>query len=334
MLLFQPCEEFGNGAQSMVQEGLVQKVPRPEVCTAQHVITEPAAGTVAVAEGPVLSMAATVHVRVFGAGSHGSMPHLGVDPVVLAAKIILSAQTLVSREVAPSDFAVVTVGAVEAGSSANVIPDSALLKVNVRAYDTAILEHLVAGLERIVRAECEAARSPREPEFERVGLYPLTSNDPAATAAVRRALVGQFGEDHVMVMEPATTSEDFSLIPEAFGVPSCYWGIGGYVEGSEVFPNHSPRWAPALQPTLRTGTAAATAAILGLLADGILAAPGARGPTRLRTAGPSPGPDDTRGAERDPLPWWSGGPPIAVPPAHAPSCRPPPSPDGSRTRYR
>lgn len=120
-----------------------------------------------------------------------------------------------------------------------------------------------------MRAECEAARSPKEPRFERMALYPVTDNDAAATDAVRKALTSHFGGDRVEQMEPATASEDFSIIPDAFGVPYCYWGFGGYAEGSEMFPNHSPQWAPDLQPTLRTGTEAAAAAILGLLADGI-----------------------------------------------------------------
>lgn len=269
VMLFQPGEEFGDGARTMVADGLVERVPRPEVCLSQHVLTSPVAGKVAVAEGPVLSTSLSLTVQVFGSGSHGSMPHLGVDPVVLAAKIIVSIQTLVSRETAPGEFAVVTVGSMHAGNSANVIPDSAELKLNFRAYSDEVLERLVEGVERIVRAECEAARSPKEPRFERMALYPVTDNDAAATDAVRKALTSHFGGDRVEQMEPATASEDFSIIPDAFGVPYCYWGFGGYAEGSEVFPNHSPQWAPDLQPTLRTGTEAAAAAILGLLADGI-----------------------------------------------------------------
>lgn len=269
VMLFQPGEEFGDGARTMVEAGLVGQVPAPEVCLSQHVLTEPAAGKVAVAEGPVLSTSQSMTVQVFGSGSHGSMPHLGVDPVVLAAKIIVSIQTLVSREIAPGEFGVVTVGSMHAGSSANVIPDSATLKLNFRAYSEEVLQLLVEGMERIVRAECEAAQSPREPHFETIAEYPVTDNDPAATAAVRSALVDHFGEDRVEEMDPATASEDFSIIPDAFGVPYCYWGFGGYAEGSEVLPNHSPKWAPDLQPTLRTGTEAAAAAILGLLTNGI-----------------------------------------------------------------
>ncbi|MBE9403174.1 amidohydrolase [Brachybacterium sp. p3-SID1565] len=267
LMLFQPGEEFGDGAQTMVEDGLMDALPRPEVCLSQHVLTEPVSGKVAVAEGPVLSTSQSMTVEVFGSGSHGSMPHLGVDPVVLAAKIVTSLQTLVSRELSPQEFGVVTVGSLHAGSSPNVIPETATLQLNFRAYSEEVLQRLVEGMERIVRAECQAARSPREPRFETISQYPVTDNDPAVAAAVRDALVAHFGEDRVEQMDPATASEDFSLIPEAFGVPYCYWGFGGYAEGSEVLPNHSPHWAPDLQPTLRTGTEAAAAVILGLLAD-------------------------------------------------------------------
>ena len=265
LALFQPGEEIAAGAQAMVEDGLVEKVPRPEVCLGQHVLTTPVAGKVAVAPGPVLSSSVSMRVRVHGAGSHGSMPHLGVDPVVLASSIVGRIQTLVSREISPADFGVVTVGALHAGTSANIIPDQALLAMNFRAYSEEILDHLVDGVQRMVRAECEASRSPREPEFEMFNHYPVTDNDKQVTARVRAAFEAQFGTERVETMAPATASEDFSGIPDAFGVPYCYWGVGGYVQGREIAPNHSPFFAPDQQPTLRTATEAAASAAFALL---------------------------------------------------------------------
>ncbi|MGP5717430.1 amidohydrolase [Brachybacterium tyrofermentans] len=264
--LFQTGEEKAAGARSMVADGLVDKVPTPDVCLGQHVLTTPEAGKVAVASGPVLSTASSAKIVVHGAGSHGSMPHLGVDPVVLASAIVTRLQTLVSREISPSDFGVVTVGSLQAGSSANIIPDSATMLLNFRAYSEEILEQLIDGVERIVRAECEAARSPKEPEIELYDRYPLTDNDPDAAEVVRQGFLEQFGPDRVEEMSPATASEDFSIVPDAFGAPYCYWGCGAYAEGRETFPNHSPLWAPDLQPTLRTGTEAAVTAVLAHLA--------------------------------------------------------------------
>ena len=263
--LFQPGEEIAAGARSMVEDGLIDKVPAPDVCLGQHVLTSPAAGKVAVAPGPVLSSSVSMRVLVHGAGSHGSMPHLGVDPVVLAAAIVTRIQTLVAREIAPGDFGVVTVGALHAGTSANIIPDRAELALNFRAYSDQVLDHLVGGVERMVRAECEAARSPKEPEFELFNRYPVTDNDPQVAERVKEAFVGQFGPERVEHMDPVTASEDFSGIPAAFGVPYCYWGTGAYAEGRVAAPNHSPLWAPDMQPTLRMGTEAAASAAFALL---------------------------------------------------------------------
>ena len=266
--LFQPGEETAAGAAAMVADGLIDKIPAPDACLGQHVLTSPAAGKVAVAPGPVLSSSVSMRVRVHGAGSHGSMPHLGVDPVVLAAAIVTRIQTLVAREIAPGDFGVVTVGALHAGTSANIIPDQAELALNFRAYSEEILDHLVEGVQRMVRAECEAARSPRPAEFELFNRYPVTDNDPQLAAQVREAFIAQFGPERVEHMDPVTASEDFSTIPDAFGVPYCYWGFGGYAQGREAAPNHSPLWAPDLQPSLSTGTEAAASAAFALLGRG------------------------------------------------------------------
>lgn len=263
--LFQPGEETAAGARSMIEDGLREKIPAPAVCLGQHVLTSPAAGMVQVAPGPVLSSSVSMTVTVHGAGSHGSMPHLGVDPVVLASAIVTRIQTLVAREIAPGDFGVVTVGALHAGTSANIIPDQARMALNFRAYSEEILDQLVEGAQRIVRAECAAARSPEEPAFELFNHYPVTDNDPGIAETVRSAFVDQFGPGRVVHMDPVTASEDFSVLPDAFGVPYCYWGFGGFVAGREPAPNHSPMFAPDLQPTLRTGTEAAASAAIALL---------------------------------------------------------------------
>jgi amidohydrolase len=265
LALFQPGEEIAAGAAAMVEDGLVEKLPSPQLCLGQHVLTSPAAGKVAVAPGPVLSSSVSMRVLVHGSGSHGSMPHLGIDPVVLASAIVTRIQTLVAREIAPGDFGVVTVGALHAGTSANIIPDRAELALNFRAYRDEVLDHLVEGVQRMVRAECAAARSPQEPEFELFNRFPVTDNDPEIAERVRAAFEGQFGPERVEHMDPVTASEDFSGIPHAFGVPYCYWGVGAYTEGRETAPNHSPLWAPDQQPTLRVGTEAAASAAFALL---------------------------------------------------------------------
>jgi hippurate hydrolase len=263
--LFQPGEETAAGARAMVAEGLVGKVPKPDVALGQHVLTVPAAGKVGTAAGPMLSTGTCLRVTVHGKGSHGSMPHLGVDPVVLASSIVMRLQTIVSRELAPGQFGVVTVGSLQAGTKANIIPDRAVLLLNIRAYDDAVRDHLLASIERIVLAECQAAASPHSPEIEPYDSYPLTNNDPGVTEKVTAAFVAHFGQGRVETLAPVPASEDFSVIPDAFGVPYTYWGFGGFIEGQELVPNHSPHFDPAMQPTLRTGTEAAVVAALAFL---------------------------------------------------------------------
>lgn len=263
--LFQPGEETGKGAASMVADGLVDKVPKPDVALGQHVLATPWVGQVGTVAGPMLSTGACLKVTVFGKGSHGSMPHLGVDPVLLAASIVMRLQSIVAREIAPGDFGVVTVGSLQAGTKANIIPDRVVLLLNIRAYDTAIRDKIIAAIERIVRAECAATGSPQDPEIETFESFPLTDNDPDVTAKVTAALKAGLGEDRVVTLSPITASEDFSVIPDAFGIPYCYWGFGGFAEGTAPLPNHNPGFAPVIQPTLSTGTEAAVTGILAYL---------------------------------------------------------------------
>ena len=263
--LFQPGEETAQGAQSMVDDGLVDKIPKPDVALGQHVLSWPTAGKVATAPGPALSTGASFRVNVYGKGSHGSMPHLGVDAVVLASSIVIRLQTIVARQLAPSEFGVVTVGSLQAGTKSNIIPDSATMLMNIRAYDTGVRERLIDGIERIVKAECEAARSPREPEIEIFDSYPLTDNDAAVTEKITAAFVDHFGAERVEHLQPLPASEDFSVIPTAFDIPYTYWGFGGFAEGQEALPNHNPGFAPVIQPTLRTGTEAAVASVIAYL---------------------------------------------------------------------
>lgn len=251
----------------MVDDGLAEKIIQPDVALSQHVTPMPAyAGEVAVGSGPALSTAASLKITLHGTGSHGSMPHLGVDPVLLASAIVTRLQSIVAREINPSDFAVVTVGSIQAGSKANIIPAEATLLLNVRAYSEDIRTQLLEAIKRIVIAECQASGTPKEPEFEVFDLYPLTDNDESVSATVKDAMVEHFGIKKVKDLTPLTASEDFSNIPSAFGIPYTYWVFGAYSEGAQSYPNHNPKFLPELQPTLSTGTEAAITATLAFLA--------------------------------------------------------------------
>lgn len=264
--LFQPAEETASGARAMLDAGLVDAIPRPDVAFAQHVLGLEA-GTVGVKVGPVLSAGDSIRITLHGKGSHGSMPHLSVDPVVLAAAVVLRLQTIVAREVEPGEFAVVTVGSSVAGTKSNVIADRAVLLVNVRTYDDDVRRQVLAAIERIVRAECEAAGSPQPPTFDYYDQYPLTHNDAEVAAVVTRAFREHFGDGRVVDLGRVPASEDFSRVPDAFGSPYFYWGVGGFPAGGDAPPNHSPYFAPLVQPTLDTGTAALVVAALSHLDD-------------------------------------------------------------------
>lgn len=275
--VFQPGEEEADGALSMLRDGLVDAVPRPDVALGQHVMPG-IAGQVAISEGPVLSQGDSVHITVHGRGAHGSMPHLAVDPVVLASSIVLRLQAIVSREIPPGTFSVVTVGALNAGTKSNVIPATAELRLNLRHYDADVRDQVIAALERVVRAECEASGCPRDPEFEYYDQYPLTSNDPDQEQTVRAAFEEAFDDDQVITMAPSTASEDFSHLPDAFDAPYVYWTVGGtdpdlyrraQADGtvaSDVPANHQSAFVPELHPTLAVMTRAQVAAALAYLA--------------------------------------------------------------------
>ncbi|MFB7549908.1 M20 family metallopeptidase [Streptomyces sp. NPDC056154] len=270
--LFQPSEENGDGAQAMIDDGLTSRAPRPDVVLAQHVLPYPA-GYVGTRPGSFLSAADSLRVTVHGRGAHGSMPQAAVDPVVMAAMIVVRLQTIVSRELAATTPAVVTVGSIHAGSGPNVIPDSAVIQLNVRTYDDATRNQVLKAIERIVRAECEASGAPRAPEIEKTAAFPPTVNDEEATRRVAEAFAAHFGDDaHTIDLQ--TASEDMSELPQAFAAPFTYWGIGGidadlYAEAArkgtiaqDVPVNHSPDFAPVIQPTLDTGVSAMTVAAL------------------------------------------------------------------------
>ncbi|WP_276847612.1 amidohydrolase [Corynebacterium pyruviciproducens] len=257
--VFQPGEETAQGAKDMVDSGIADVLPKLDVYLGQHVLASIPGGTVGSKPGPMFTAASSIRIKVFGKGSHGSMPELGVDPVVLASSIVLRLQTIVSREVAARDMAVVTVGSLQAGQKSNTIPDDATLLINTRAFDHEVEKHVHEAIERIVKAECEAARSPKEPEIEYYDVYPLTNNAEEPYDKVRVAFDSYFGEDSIDIT-PQSASEDFSHIPDAVDAPYMYWGLGGFADQENAPGNHNPGFAPDLQPTLDRGAEAAVVA--------------------------------------------------------------------------
>ncbi|WP_459612130.1 amidohydrolase [Corynebacterium urogenitale] len=265
--LFQPAEEVTQGANNMINDGLASKIPAPDVCLGQHIVAGPA-GTVFTAPGPVLTACDTITITLHGKSAHGSSPHLSLDPGYLAAMIVVRLQGIVGREVAPSDFAVITVGSLIAGHTNNTIPDTATLVLNCRFYDTDVRDKTYAAIERVVHGECAASGCTTPPDIEYSAHGELTDNSPSAFKQVRPVFDATFGPDSADA-EPWTASEDFSEIPRHFEVPYIFWTIGVtdrelWESGKDVPGNHSGNFAPVPGMVTR-GVEAATAGVLSYL---------------------------------------------------------------------
>jgi amidohydrolase len=265
MPVFQPAEETGAGAQAMIDDGLMTRFPKPDVVLGQHVMVGPA-GLIGGRAGVITSAADSLQIRMFGRGAHGSMPQAAIDPVIMAAATVLRLQTIVSRELAATDAAVVTIGSLQAGTKENVIPDEAVIKLNVRTFDEGVRARVLTAITRIVNAEADASGAPRRPEITPIDRYSLVTNDPDATRRVLDAFRSHFPADRIRETDPTSASEDFGTFGVQWHAPSVFWFIGGtdpdiYAKAKasgrvgELPTNHNPRFAPVLHPTLETGVA-------------------------------------------------------------------------------
>jgi len=276
MVVFQPGEETAQGAQAMIDDNLLGRFPEPVVVLGQHVMPG-AAGDIAGSAGPITSAADSLQIRLFGRGAHGSMPQAAVDPVVMAAATVMRLQTVVSREVAATEAAVVTVGVLQAGTKENVIPDEAIIKLNVRTFDVEVRQRVLQAIERIVNAEAEASGAPRKPEITPLDRYPLNLNDETASNRIAEAFRAHFSATRVHHTGPAPASEDFGCFGTAWHVPSVFWFVGGTDPGAyakakaagtlnKLPVNHSPQFAPVIHPTLETGVETLVVGALAWLA--------------------------------------------------------------------
>lgn len=273
MLVGQPAEETISGAKAMVNDGLLTRFPKPDVAVALHVFNLFPAGKVGIFPGIMSTNADSLRITIYGKGGHGSAPHTAVDPIVIAARTILALQTIPSREVKPGEMAVVTVGYIRAGTKNNIIPDQAELGLTVRTYKAEVRKQVLAAITRITKAEAEAGGAPREPSIEHYESTDSVYNDPALAQRLRGTLESALGKDNVVLEEPDTGSEDFSYFVEQ-GVPGFYFGLGGAdpekfaqakAAGTSLPSNHSPLFAPDVDPALHTGITAEVAVLRNLL---------------------------------------------------------------------
>jgi hippurate hydrolase len=271
----QPAEETGAGAKAMLEDGLFKRFPRPDYCLALHCDARSAHGTVTYTEGLALANVDSVDITVRGRGGHGAAPHTTVDPIVLAARIILDLQTIVSREVDPTDPAVVTVGSIHGGTKHNVIPNEVKLQLTVRTTKDAVRKHVLEAIARIARAAAEGARAPEPVVTVDPGEFtPALVNDTGLTHKTIALFRELLGPDRVLVRPPVMGGEDFSRYGRE-GVPIFMYFLGtlppqrvaeSQREGGPVLPSlHSDLYYPVPEPSIKTGVLTMSMAVLNLV---------------------------------------------------------------------
>ncbi|OYV89449.1 MAG: peptidase M20 [Planctomycetia bacterium 21-64-5] len=271
----QPAEERGEGAKAMLDDGLLKRFPRPDFALALHVDSTLASDKVGYLAGYALANVDSVDIVVRGKGGHGAFPHMTIDPIVEAARLILDLQTLVSRETKPTEPAVVTVGSIHGGTKHNVIADTCHLQLTVRSYSDEVRQKLIDGIKRKAKASAASSGAP-EPTVTVTEGTPAMYNDDKLVARLMPVFRKTFGDDRVVPSEPSMGGEDFSRYGLA-GVPSFMFRVGGleekrlarYKQLGQLPPSlHSPLFYPDAEPTLATGVTAMSAAALDLLGKG------------------------------------------------------------------
>ena len=275
--VFQPNEEEGRGAAAMVHDGLYEKAPVPDVILFQHVDHQ-RTGTVSIGSGATQAAADSFDVRIFGRGGHGAQPESTIDPIVIASYIIVRLQSIVSRDIAPSDKAVITCGSIHAGEAENIIPDYLDFKLNIRTFDSQTRKKVLERVKQIITAECEASNVPTPPRIAVTTSFPVTNNNAAVVERLRHTWQAYFGGD-LQRQEPKAASEDLPNLADPHGIPYAVWFCGGTDaekwddaardEKLDTIPrNHSGHFAPVIQPTLRISVDAMSLAVLTFLSNG------------------------------------------------------------------
>jgi hippurate hydrolase len=276
MLIGQPAEEMGEGAQAMLDDGLFTRFPKPAYAVAVHDDARYPAGLVGYHAGPFFANSDTINIAIHGKGGHGARPETTVDPIVIAARTIVTLQTIVARENSPLDPAVITVGSIHGGTRPNIIPDEVTLELTVRCYTEAVRARLLAAIDRIAKAEAAAAGAPQPPTIERLDPGYAIVNDPDVTKRVAAALVRELGAAQVQDVQPEMVSEDFSDYQRA-GVPTLMLRVGAQPaalfeasmkSGTPLPSLHSPLFAPDREPTIKATIAAEVVALRELMPAG------------------------------------------------------------------
>jgi len=269
----QPAEERIQGATAMLKDGLFTRFPKPDFAFAIHDTSFAPAGAVYYVSGFAMSNADSLDVTIFGKGGHGSAPEVTIDPIVIAARTILSWQTIISREKNPQDPGVITVGTIHGGTKNNIIPDDVKLQLTVRSYTDAVRQQLLTAIERVVDGEAAAAGAEKKPSVTRTEGVRAVYNDPGITQRIIASLESVLGKEKVIQGRPIMASDDFAEFAHE-GVPSMMLNLGmvnpakfqAAQKSGEVLPGpHSSLFAPDEEPSLKTGILVETTAVLELL---------------------------------------------------------------------
>lgn len=273
MLIAQPAEETITGARKMVDDGLFTRFPKPDIGIVLHDTNSMPAGQVGVTPEYAFANADSLRITVYGKGGHGARPETTIDPIVIAANIVVRIQSIIAREIRAGEIAVITVGYFQAGTKNNIIPGQAQLGLTVRSYKPEVRTHLLTAIERVARAEAEAGGAEKMPLIEKYESTSAVYNDPILARHMAATLEAALGKTNVVAQPPQIVSEDYSVFVEQ-GVPSFYFGLGvadpeqfkqAKAAGKELPSNHSPFFAPLAEPSLRTGITAEVAALRELL---------------------------------------------------------------------
>jgi hippurate hydrolase len=275
MLVGQPSEENVHGAEAMLKDGLFKRFPKPDYALSFHDDASMSSGTIMYHAGPFRASSDVVNITMFGQGGHGAVPHEARDPVVMASRLVLALQTLVSRENNPLDPVVITIGSIQGGTQANIIPDQVKLSLSVRTFKPEVRKRVLASIAREAKGEAIAAGAPKEPL---VDVQPGTDsvyNDPELIGRMVKAVQGAVGPEFVKQMPAKMTSEDFSQYGQQPGVKAILLHVGAVdasrldaakKAGQPLPGTHSPQWAPDFKPTVTNTIKAETAILLDLMA--------------------------------------------------------------------
>jgi hippurate hydrolase len=273
MLVGQPAEEIVSGAAAMIRDGLFTRFPKPDYALGVHDESSLPAGVFGFHPGYFRAAVSNLDITVYGKGGHGAYPQKTVDPVVLAARIVLGLQTIVSRETNPLDPAVITVGSIHGGTVWNIIPDQVKLQLTVRSFDPEVHKRLLNAIARETKGEALAANAPREPLIETKSSTDAVYNDPDLTQRTVAAARAALGATRVVEMPAQMGSEDFSQFGLA-GVRAVLLHVGAVDprkleearrSGVSVPGVHTPLWAPEREPTIKAAIRAETAILMDLL---------------------------------------------------------------------